>query len=579
MDFKNRYLKNLNQYFSIKNVSLASLILNLASTFFGVVYIAIPIYTIIWDVFGAILLFTLMWNVLLVHVNNISLNKNCRIGKRMNAICYLYLVYTIFSMFAMLFTNFFISVNYSNDLAINIGFYTILYVSYFGILTIGVIIAKFDVDNLSNDLLWDSSKKTEYSGAKNTDKTKKILKATLKVLCSITFSFGVYFAYIILNGGADFISGMIGIFISQFALFGAFILLSTTFLLLKLINKQRKKKLYEIVAIVGLVMTGIFMLPSCLTPYAILDAENNFSGAFGRDYESRIDPDAEKYFLQAHFSIPEYYLGIPPKDCIVKEQIQFYEGEGIRLYFDAYMPLNQGNGLPGKNSTIIRVHGGGWAIGDKGRGNMMQMNKYFAAQGYIVFDIQYGLRGTPGEGDLITPDYVKGDFNIDDMVRHIGIFTKYISAHSREYGANLASVFVSGGSAGGQLTCAAGLGIASGKFKEIFGTRLKIKGIVPYYPANIISGAGRLEGIPELLNPEKLVDGNSPPCLIFHGTQDGLVDPYRSQSLKDTYTSEGNLECAIIWLPLAGHAGDIYFTGYYNQVFLYYMERFLFLYQ
>ncbi len=38
-----------------------------------------------------------------------------------------------------------------------------------------------------------------------------------------------------------------------------------------------------------------------------------------------------------------------------------------------------------------------------------------------------------------------------------------------------------------------------------------------------------------------------------------------------------NEECAVLWAPLAGHAADIYFNGYYNMLFLYYMERFLYL--
>jgi hypothetical protein len=30
-------------------------------------------------------------------------------------------------------------------------------------------------------------------------------------------------------------------------------------------------------------------------------------------------------------------------------------------------------------------------------------------------------------------------------------------------------------------------------------------------------------------------------------------------------------------MPFGGHASDFYFTGYYNQIFLYYMERFIYL--
>ena len=31
----------------------------------------------------------------------------------------------------------------------------------------------------------------------------------------------------------------------------------------------------------------------------------------------------------------------------------------------------------------------------------------------------------------------------------------------------------------------------------------------------------------------------------------------------------------LLTMPYAGHGSDLYFSGYYNQVFLYYMERFM----
>ena len=79
-------------------------------------------------------------------------------------------------------------------------------------------------------------------------------------------------------------------------------------------------------------------------------------------------------------------------------------------------------------------------------------------------------------------------------------------------------------------------------------------------------------------NPEKLVESNSPPCLIFQGTHDILNYFSISQNIRNSYYAKGNEKCTILWMPLGGHASDFYFTGYYNQIFLYYMERFLYLY-
>jgi len=242
------------------------------------------------------------------------------------------------------------------------------------------------------------------------------------------------------------------------------------------------------------------------------------------------------------------------------------------------MPLERGEGLPGQNSTLIRIHGGGWVSGDKGESNMVQMNKYFAAQGYIVFDIQYGLYDSPiAVMDFITPSYNKGDFNIDDMIRHIGEFTKYLTENAAIYGANLDSVFISGGSSGGHLASAAGLAIASENYSHLFSQNLTIKGLIPFYPSNGQMVHFGIDGMEEFTNPAKLIEPGSPPCLIFQGTHDVLTYFGISNGFRDTYLANGNTNCAIIWMLLGGHTSDFYFSGYYNQIFLYFMERFMYL--
>ena len=245
----------------------------------------------------------------------------------------------------------------------------------------------------------------------------------------------------------------------------------------------------------------------------------------------------------------------------------------VRLYFDVYLPLEGGENLPGNNSVLIRIHGGGWSFGDKGLTNMLQMNKYFASQGYVVFDIQYGLVDS-GRSNPFTPDNVKGNFDKHDMIRHIGNFTYYLTQNADLFNANIDSVFISGGSAGGHLTCAVGLGASSTEFGDIISPNITIAGIIPFYPANRISNL-----VDPFLNPALLVETDSPPCLVFQGTQDGLVLPAVSQNLEQYYLNKGNTKFAILYMPFAGHANDLYFSGYYNHVFLYFMERFMYLFR
>jgi acetyl esterase/lipase len=195
----------------------------------------------------------------------------------------------------------------------------------------------------------------------------------------------------------------------------------------------------------------------------------------------------------------------------------------------------------------------------------------------VVFDIQYGLNN---ESDLFEnlpfePENVMGNFTMDDILRHIGNFTYFLETNAAVYGANLDSVFVSGGSAGGQLTCATSLILASKNYSE-FSSAFTIKGMVPFYPANNASLDFMENSRPEWVDPVLLLNASSPPCLIFQGNQDPLL--IESQRLKNTYITFGRTDCAHIQFPFAGHGNDIYFPGFYNQIFLYYMERFLYLY-
>jgi len=497
---------------------------------------------------------------------------------------YGYLGFTIIGMIGLFLSNFVLSITYSNSFEDIIFIYGTTIFLFLGNLLLGGLISYLIIRILKSQLLRGISKRPigYYRGTHL--RLKKVLRIFLLIISYFTIGFGVLCSLILLLGTALGPLGFwLGIFLAPMATFLSFIFLSTTLLFLKLKKKRKNPKIYYGIALCGLVITGIFWLPLSLSPIGIIDAEKNFQEAFG-DWRGTIIAEDEQYFLKKTFSIPQYFLGIPPPNCIVKEHISYYNGtsgvdSGIKLYFDAYMPLNKGfkpnsNPLPGKNSTIIRIHGGAWILGDKGYGNMLQVNKYFASQGYIVFDIQYGLKDT-GASLLATPEYLRGNFSMDDIIRHIGIFIKFLTNHSKEYGANLDVVFISGGSAGGQLTCATALAIHSGNYEHYFGSNLTIKGLIPFYPANGGSVHYDIGGDPKLIDPILLVNNTSPPCLIYQGIHDPLEATSRAFRLK--YLSEGNTKCAILWQYLAGHAADIYFSGHYSQIFLFYMERFLYM--
>lgn len=528
-----------------------------------------------WDIFGAILTITLFANLLLVYLNLLKVNKRSRLGFRLYIMGFLFLVFMILAMFGMMQGNLLSSGAISDGF---LGGYALTHLCYFGLLTFGMTIGILDIVSRKNLELWGQDNINHRRKSMKGLRFQHILRKILVVVSWIGFVFGAFCAFITVFGVFEFVTTQIAYISSQYGVFLSLIFLSNTIILLKLKWGRWGRKKFRRVALVGIFVSTALLSPLFLSNITALNAEVRFSEAFGQNWQQEIPSETDEYFLQTSFSTAGYYLGTLPKDCVIIEDVLFYDNESIKLYFDVYMPLQRGESLPGQNSTLIRIHGGGWVSGDKGRSNMVQMNKYFAAQGYIVFDIQYGLYDSSIAGtDLITPSYTKGDFNIDDMIRHIGEFTKYLAGNANIYGANLGSVFISGGSSGGHLASAAGLALASGNYSNLFSQNLTIKGLIPFYPSNGQMKYFGIGGSEEFLDPAKLIEPESPPCLIFQGTHDVLTYFGISNNFRDTYLTKGNTNCAIIWMLLAGHSSDTYFSGYYNQIFLYFMERFMYL--
>lgn len=558
---------------NVKNLSIFGFNLNSLCIVLGIIYLIIPTYSYLWDIFGILLSITLFENLLLAYLTSIRVNKSTKLGNRINLICYINIIFTILAYLCMIIGNLLLSSSLSYRLIDNLGAFTIIHFCFFGILVFALSISIINFKNIKNKALWSLSKEANSVENLRNLRIKKSLKRFLTILTRLTFMIGILFGIVIVFGSFEILTTFIAMISAQFGIFFSLIFFANTLLFLKLKGPKLSRKKFYRNAIIGTLVSFLLVMPLALTNFTIYNAEKNFTATFGEEWKTKIPTEVEQYFLKTPFATPSYFLGIQTKECLIERNTLFYSGEGINLYFDAYMPLKGGENLPGENTVIIRIHGGSWIMGDKGTFNMLEMNKYLAAQGYVVFDIQYGLHDS-----LITPKYKAGDFNVDDMVRHIGIFTKYLSNHSVEYGANLNSVFLSGGSAGGHLTCAVSLAATSGDYPELFSPDLNIKGYIPFYPANGLLNFFGIDGKKEFLNPETMIESTSPPCLIFQGTHDiinyfGIVN-----TIRNTYLAHGNRECSIIWMLLGGHACDFYFSGYYNQIFLYYMERFLYLY-
>jgi len=355
--------------------------------------------------------------------------------------------------------------------------------------------------------------------------------------------------------------GNFEIYFPHFAFFFAFIGLSYGLVLYS--NFKKRKAFRDIGFFIGIILFILFSVPLISTSLKLDEFET--------DYYSVYEKIESKDFKDHRFSLTDYFLGMRIEGYSYKKDITYYKDEKgnddfVELKFDYFYPEKYEGKLP----VIVRIHGGSWISGDKAVENMMQMNKYFASKGYAVFDIQYGLYNFGNESE----NPKKGNFTIEDLVRHIGLFANYLSVNKEEYNVDLDNVIVSGGSAGGHLATAFSLASTNPEYKNDFLDDFTIKGVVPFYPANGLSDNVGLEGVEAYNEPSMMIKENQPPFLIYQGMHDSYVPMEISKDFVEKYKAKDN-NVVSLYFPYSGHANDIYFEGYYNQIFLYYMERFV----
>jgi len=547
------------------------LTLNLLAFISVIINLVNPAPYLFWNLAGYIILFSLLGNIVFAYMDS-----------RFRYTGYCYLVLHIISMLMIPLLNTLASGDVHNKTSQSI-FALILYgvIFLFGALNAGL---KFKQDFIH-------SKKTSEAGEHFATKLpahdatefpahaglfKNILRWVLITLLSFCLAGGIYLVYILLGRTRG---NIIEVFIPVYSVFWGLFLLSASIMIIKLRWRKKHCIFNKIVLSIGVIIFIACMVPLASVPLIIRNADTAYSQAFGSVYLDDKNAIQRYGFKPKQFFLQNYFFNTPTSDYNVIEDVLYYEGisgvdTGIRLHFDVYMP--SASRFPEKNPVMIRIHGGAWVTGGKGAMNYSATNKHFVNLGYVVFDIQYGLnnRSTSFPSANVHRN-VMGNFGIDDMIRHIGIFTTFLADNAGVYGADLDSVFFTGASAGGQLSTAAALGIVSGMYTNLLDSRLHVRGIIPFYPANGLSVNMGIGGTPDLVDPVALVNDSSPPCLIFHGTHDGIVPPEIAIILQNTYNEKSPSPSALIWMNFASHGSDIYTSGYYNQIFLYYMERFM----
>ena len=401
-----------------------------------------------------------------------------------------------------------------------------------------------------------------------------------------------------------------------------FLYLVPAVVILKFHLSEKKKYAAVVVGITG-ILIFCALLPIISIPIYSNDAQTQMIQTYGAKYSSLNTVN----MLQQPFSLWHSINGLPLKDSVLNITLDqlYYDNGNDSFYFDCYKP----NGA-GPFPIIINLHGGAWVLGNKGVENAVPFSKYIASQGYVVFDINYGLydiydaaeklgQGFLAESllrplinalpilELIFPSY-NLSYTIPMQVENIGHFTHYIADNASKWNGDINNVFIMGRSAGAHMASIVGTGYYNGIFGNTFNQTLDLKGIILFYPPTDLKkmrdavASSRVTEMPIVANvfdfllnetanvtelnqlyqqysAYYLIQNSSvtkfPAILTLHGTLDNLV-PYWEQGYYFHSESKAqNLTSILVSVPFAGHAFDFMSNSYSGQMSTYFVERFL----
>jgi hypothetical protein len=131
------------------------LLINLITIFLGIVFFINPIQSILWDIFGVIMLISFFGTLMLTFINDLVLVKTDDIGKKINHFCYYYLVFFILAWIFLLINAGISSLIHTTDIAMFIILDFLTYVGFFGMTLFGTFLAYLGIKNLKNRGAWN----------------------------------------------------------------------------------------------------------------------------------------------------------------------------------------------------------------------------------------------------------------------------------------------------------------------------------------------------------------------------------------------------------------------------------------
>ncbi|WP_145078126.1 alpha/beta hydrolase fold domain-containing protein [Aureliella helgolandensis] len=225
---------------------------------------------------------------------------------------------------------------------------------------------------------------------------------------------------------------------------------------------------------------------------------------------------------------------VPPGEPHVYKHV---DGSDLTLYVtQPALPEDVASTVITPRPAIVFFHGGGWVGGVPGQFD--EHAAYFASRGVVCFQVQYRL--------LAKNDTAPPETCVADAVSAM----HWVREHCDEFGVDPARIASAGGSAGGHLAAYLGTIAATGEPPASDARANAMLLFNPVYDNGPGGwGTARVGERWQEFSPLHNLSENSPPSVVFLGTEDKLIpvataEKFRDRSLElgvpsELYTYEG----------------------------------------
>ncbi|MEW2353091.1 alpha/beta hydrolase [Spirillospora sp. NPDC029432] len=219
-----------------------------------------------------------------------------------------------------------------------------------------------------------------------------------------------------------------------------------------------------------------------------------------------------------------------------------YGDAGDRNLLDVYRHRSH----PANAPTLVYWHGGGYYSGRKNREARSLLHR-LASQGWVCVSANYRLRPSATFTDHLV-----------DAKKAIA----WVREHGHAYGADPATVFVAGGSAGAHMASIAALTPNEPALQPGFDDAdTSVSGAICLY-----GYYGNYYGLDEHSSPMAHIHRDAPPFFLAHGDRDSMVPVESARLFADRLRDASAQPVAYLELPGAQHSFDLFHSLRFEAV-------------